>query len=66
MEGSTNNCRGDGCTCRVKREGGYCSEKCTASNDYGHCHCGHSACTTSSKEVHAAAHAASAGDEKVS
>lgn len=66
MEGSTNNCRGDGCKCQVSNEGDYCSDKCTRSNDYGHCHCGHAACTSGTDSAKEAARIATAGDEKVS
>ena len=66
MEGSTYNCRGDGCKCQVDREGGYCSDACKSANDYGHCHCGHPACAQGDENVSEAAHRATVSDEKVS
>jgi len=56
MEGSADNCRGDGCKCRVRTEGDYCSDKCKSSNDYGHCHCGHPACPEGADSSSEAAH----------
>jgi hypothetical protein len=66
MEGSTYNCRGDGCKCQVGVVGGYCDPKCKASNDNASCQCEHPACASGSDEVKRAAREASLGDEKVS
>jgi hypothetical protein len=66
MEGSTNNCRGDGCKCQTGAAGEYCDPKRKASNDNGSCQCGHAACASGSDEVKQAAHEATQGDEKVS
>ena len=66
MEGSKYNCRGDGCKCQVDSEGGYCDDKCKASNDYGHCQCQHADCMRGTDDPKQAAYEATRGDEKVS
>jgi hypothetical protein len=66
MEGSTHNCRGDGCKCQVGVPGEYCDPKCKASNDNASCQCEHDACVSPSSEVKRAAHEATQGDEKAS
>jgi hypothetical protein len=66
MEGSTNNCRGDGCKCRAGADGEYCDPKCKASNDNASCQCEHAACVSTSGEAKQAAREATQGDEKVS
>jgi hypothetical protein len=66
MEGSTYNCRGDGCKCEVGAVGEYCDPKCKASNDNASCQCEHPVCASGLDDVKRAAREASQGDEKVS
>jgi hypothetical protein len=44
-EGGSMPCQVEGCKCQAT-DGQYCSEACKESNDHGHCHSGHTACSS--------------------
>lgn len=64
MESTQEACKGDGCKCQIG-DGDYCSDRCKASSDYGHCHCGHSACPPAADDAKEAAHDATRGDDTI-